>query len=206
MENTLTPHPTLILSKDTAPVLGTASQLLGLDDAKDGFVDADMDSPEQELASDNTTVASTSIVLQHETTKEMKKPVGSTKKEDKEAIQGPVSTLSFCERIPIEVWHEIMSHLPTSHVPASSMTSTTLLNNCRTWSRWLIICKKNTLETPECTYKTHMALVCSQSCYVCTVYFGPLEVVDAVLHNHRDLQVINPSFPRTLILVSRFVI
>ena len=96
----------------------------------------------------------------------------------KDATEPTVTTDSIMElvvlepmpallRVPPEVWYHILSCLPTSHVAPLSLVCTRLLEVCRSWPRWRTICKVSLLGEPKRKYRSRMALVCSESYYIC---------------------------------------
>ncbi|KAG0045621.1 hypothetical protein BGZ83_009206, partial [Gryganskiella cystojenkinii] len=74
------------------------------------------------------------------------------------------------ERIPPEIWHMILSYLPTSQVAAFSLVSHSILLACRSFPRWQVICELNGLSKPPpgCkVYKSIMAFICSEAWFLC---------------------------------------
>lgn len=71
------------------------------------------------------------------------------------------------EHVPVEIWHQVLSFLPTSHAARVSKVSKTLSEICLSWPRWKTICEKNKLGEPKRKFKSYLALVYSESYYIC---------------------------------------
>ncbi|KAG0201246.1 hypothetical protein BGX28_005895 [Mortierella sp. GBA30] len=72
-----------------------------------------------------------------------------------------------CVMLPTEIWHQVLSRLPLSQAASSSLVSKTWLDGARDWPVWKHICEEKQLGKPKRKYKTHMALVCAHSYFIC---------------------------------------
>ncbi|KAG0041912.1 hypothetical protein BGZ83_001160 [Gryganskiella cystojenkinii] len=77
-------------------------------------------------------------------------------------------TKSPAEEAPFEVWLMVFDYMGApSQVSRLSMVSKKLLYFCLSWPRWKTICKVSGIGVPKHKYKTHLALACSESYYLC---------------------------------------
>ncbi|KAG0349689.1 hypothetical protein BGZ54_004278, partial [Gamsiella multidivaricata] len=65
------------------------------------------------------------------------------------------------------VWHKILSLLPLSQVARISVLSETWLDGSRSFAAWKAICQAANLGEPKKKYRSHMALVCVHSFWIC---------------------------------------
>ncbi|KAF9144303.1 hypothetical protein BGX30_013250 [Mortierella sp. GBA39] len=70
--------------------------------------------------------------------------------------------------LPVEILQHIISWLPLSEITRASMVSKTWLDAVHSLSVWKIICHEAGLGEPKKKYKTHMALACADSFWICT--------------------------------------
>ncbi|KAG0365246.1 hypothetical protein BC939DRAFT_502895 [Gamsiella multidivaricata] len=82
-------------------------------------------------------------------------------------LQCPVNRSDPCSLFPTEVWHQILAILPLSQVAKISIVSKTWLDGSRLLPIWKTVCEKNRLGEPKKKYRSHMALVCSKSYWIC---------------------------------------
>ncbi|KAF9089029.1 hypothetical protein BGX29_012258 [Mortierella sp. GBA35] len=69
--------------------------------------------------------------------------------------------------LPTELWQEVLSYLSLSQLSKISTVSKNWLEGTRSLQVWRDICEKGNLGQPKKKYRTHMALVCSQSYWIC---------------------------------------
>ncbi|KAG0300374.1 hypothetical protein BGZ98_009239 [Dissophora globulifera] len=82
--------------------------------------------------------------------------------------QGSTDRTDPCVVFPTEVWHQILSFLPLSQVAKISVVSKAWLDGSRTYPVWHVVCQSHkALGEPKRKYRSHMALVCSKSYWIC---------------------------------------
>ncbi|KAK3833045.1 MAG: hypothetical protein JOS17DRAFT_741363 [Linnemannia elongata] len=97
--------------------------------------------------------------------------------------------------LPVEILQHIISWLPLQEIARASMVSKAWLDAVHCMSVWKIICQEAGLGEPKKKYKTHMALACAQSFWICTRCYSfsnakthradlPLPVKDVEDNNH----------------------
>ncbi|KAF9083034.1 hypothetical protein BGX23_011840 [Mortierella sp. AD031] len=69
--------------------------------------------------------------------------------------------------LPTELWQEVLPYLSLSQLSKISTVSKNWLEGTRSLQVWRDICEKGNLGQPKKKYRTHMALVCSQSYWIC---------------------------------------
>ncbi|KAF9089994.1 hypothetical protein BGX29_011780 [Mortierella sp. GBA35] len=69
--------------------------------------------------------------------------------------------------LPLEIWYEILSCLRLSEMTKASLISKAWLEGTRSHPIWRKICVSGKLGAPKKKYKTHMALACANSYWVC---------------------------------------
>ncbi|KAG0377668.1 hypothetical protein BGX24_005670 [Mortierella sp. AD032] len=104
--------------------------------------------------------------------------------QDNKNIQGSSSTSSIITRavsappkfdpqdpfssIPVEILQQILSWLPLSEIARVSMVSKAWLDAVHYLSVWKTICEVAGLGEPKKKYRTHMALACANSFWICS--------------------------------------
>ncbi|KAF9147772.1 hypothetical protein BG015_010531 [Linnemannia schmuckeri] len=97
--------------------------------------------------------------------------------------------------LPVEILQHIISWLPLPEIARVSMVSKAWLDAVHYLSVWKIICQEAGLGEPKKKYKTHMALACADSFWICTRCYSysnakthradlPLPVKDVDDNNH----------------------
>ncbi|KAG0049285.1 hypothetical protein BGZ83_005895 [Gryganskiella cystojenkinii] len=87
---------------------------------------------------------------------------------DATVVAAMFDTRSSAEKVPFEIWLRIFDYMEApSQVSRLSMVSKNLLDFCRSWPKWKTICEVSGIGVPKRKYKTHLALVCSESYYIC---------------------------------------
>ncbi|KAF9913544.1 hypothetical protein BX616_009901 [Lobosporangium transversale] len=79
----------------------------------------------------------------------------------------PINRTDPCVVLPVEIWHQILSLIPLSQVAKISVVSTAWLDGSRSYPCWKSICENNNLGRPKIKFRSHMAIVCSRSFWVC---------------------------------------
>ncbi|KAG0000185.1 hypothetical protein BGZ80_009421 [Entomortierella chlamydospora] len=80
----------------------------------------------------------------------------------------PVNRSDPCSLFPTEIWQQILGFLPLSQVAKISSVSKAWLDGSRSFPAWKAICDAcKALGQPKLKYRTHMALACSRSCWIC---------------------------------------
>ncbi|KAF8932076.1 hypothetical protein BGZ47_011576 [Haplosporangium gracile] len=97
--------------------------------------------------------------------------------------------------LPVEILQHIISWLPLPEIARASMVSKAWLDAVHYLSVWKIICQEAGLGEPKKKYKTHMALACADSFWICARCYSysnakthradlPLPVKDVDENNH----------------------
>ncbi|KAI1302172.1 hypothetical protein EDD11_005637, partial [Mortierella claussenii] len=108
----------------------------------------------------------------------------------------PINWSDPCLLFPTEVWHQILSHLPLSQVAKIAGMSKAWLDGSRSFPLWRTICERHKLGQPKIKYRSHMALVCSRSFWICdqchsyTTGRGNASEIPLPVHRQDDYEVI----------------
>ncbi|KAG0045620.1 hypothetical protein BGZ83_009205 [Gryganskiella cystojenkinii] len=103
-----------------------------------------------------------------EATERTRSTTPKKKKIQKKETLEHVDHRPLLERVPVELWLHIMSFIPSSHLATTlSLVSKMMLSFCRSLPRWKSICEQHNFGEPKRRYKTYMALVCSESYFLC---------------------------------------
>ncbi|KAF9936565.1 hypothetical protein BGZ70_006782, partial [Mortierella alpina] len=77
-----------------------------------------------------------------------------------------------CERLPTELWHQVLAQLPLSQAATTSLVSKTWLAGALAWPKWRHLCEDLKLGKPKRKFRTYMSIVCLHSYYICDLCFS----------------------------------
>ncbi|CAO3567036.1 unnamed protein product [Mortierella alpina] len=84
----------------------------------------------------------------------------------------PINPKDPCERLPTELWHQVLAQLPLSQAATTSLVSKTWLAGALAWPKWRHLCEDLKLGKPKRKFKTYMSIVCLHSYYICDLCYS----------------------------------
>ncbi|KAF9570581.1 hypothetical protein EC968_001656 [Mortierella alpina] len=84
----------------------------------------------------------------------------------------PINPTDPCERLPTELWHQVLAQLPLSQAATTSLVSKTWLDGALAWPKWRHLCEDLKLGSPKRKFRTYMSIVCLHSFFICDLCFS----------------------------------